>query len=118
MNERAFLAQLESANTEELSQLLRRPTAEEERVLEIYFGRERLQRLRGLALRSQQRATPRGNVVVLHGIMGGEMTVSPDQPKGAIHLAELPAPCHRRGRMAANDSDLDVGIQRPGHRHS
>ncbi|HEV2840441.1 MAG TPA: CHAT domain-containing protein [Chthoniobacterales bacterium] len=81
MNERAFLAQLESANTEELSQLLRRPTAEEERVLEIYFGRARLQRLRGLALRTQQRAKPRGNVVVLHGIMGGEMTVYPENQK-------------------------------------
>jgi pimeloyl-ACP methyl ester carboxylesterase len=79
MNERAFLAQLESANTDELTQILRRPTAEEERVLEIYFGRDRLQRLRGLALRTQQRATPRGNVVVLHGIMGGEMTVYPER---------------------------------------
>jgi len=81
MNERAFLAKLESANTDELSQLLRRPTAEEERVLEIYFGRERLQRLRGLALRTQQRAASRGNVVVLHGIMGGEMTVYPEREK-------------------------------------
>jgi pimeloyl-ACP methyl ester carboxylesterase len=82
MNERAFLAQLESANTEELSQILRRPTAEEERVLEVYFGRERLQRLRGLALSAQQRrAAPRGNVVVLHGIMGGEMTVHPVNEK-------------------------------------
>ena len=79
MNERAFLAQLESANTEELTQILRRPTADEERVLEIYFGRERLQRLRALALRTQLRAKPRGNVVVLHGIMGGEMTVFPEK---------------------------------------
>jgi len=81
MNERAFLSQLESANTDELTQILRRPTAEEERVLEIYFGRERLQRLRGLALKAQQRATPQGNVVVLHGIMGGEMTVYPENQK-------------------------------------
>jgi len=85
MNERAFLAQLESANTDELSQILRLPTAEEERVLEIYFGRERLQRLRGLALRTGQRATPRGNVVVLHGIMGGEMTVYPEK-EGAQYI--------------------------------
>ena len=81
MNERAFLSQLESANTDELTQILRRPTAEEERVLEIYFGRERLQRLRSLALRTQQRAASRGNVVVLHGIMGGEMTVYPEREK-------------------------------------
>ena len=77
MNERAFLAQLESANTEELSQILRRPTADEERVLEIYFGAERLHRLRSLALSARRRALPKGNVVVLHGIMGGELTVFP-----------------------------------------
>ena len=77
MIERAYLAQLESANTDELSQMLRRPAADEERLLEVYFGRESLQRLRSLALGAQRRATPRGNVVVLHGIMGGELTVFP-----------------------------------------
>ena len=77
MNERTFLAQLEAATPDELSQILRRPSAEEQRVLEIYFGTARLERLRGLALRGQRRGTPRGNVVVLHGIMGGELTVFP-----------------------------------------
>jgi pimeloyl-ACP methyl ester carboxylesterase len=77
INERAFLAQLESANTEELSQILRRPTVDEERVLEIYFGADRLRRLRSLALSTRRRALPKGNVVVLHGIMGGELTVFP-----------------------------------------
>ena len=77
IDERAFLARLESANTEELSQILRRPTADEERVLEIYFGADSLRRLRSLALRTRRRALPKGNVVVLHGIMGGELTVFP-----------------------------------------
>lgn len=77
IDERAFLAQLESANTEELSQILRRPNADEERVLEIYFGADRLRRLRSLALGTRRRALPKGNVVVLHGIMGGELTVFP-----------------------------------------
>jgi pimeloyl-ACP methyl ester carboxylesterase len=77
IDERAFLAQLESANTDELSQILRRPTADEERLLEIYFGAERLQRLRSLALGVRRRAVAKGNVVVLHGIMGGELTVFP-----------------------------------------
>ncbi|HVF71379.1 MAG TPA: CHAT domain-containing protein [Chthoniobacterales bacterium] len=90
MNERAFLAQLESANTDELTQILRRPTAEEERVLEIYFGRQRLQRLRSLALGTQQRAVPRGNVVVLHGIMGGEMTVYPEQESSQFIWLSFP----------------------------
>jgi pimeloyl-ACP methyl ester carboxylesterase len=77
MNERTFLAQLESANTEELTQILRRPTADEERVLETYFGADRLRRLRSLALSTRARALRMGNVVVLHGIMGGELTVFP-----------------------------------------
>ena len=77
INERAFLAQLESANADELSQILRRSTADEERLLEIYFGAKRLQRLRSLALGTQRRAVGKGNVVVLHGIMGGELTVYP-----------------------------------------
>ena len=77
MNERAFLAQLESASPGELSEILRRPSADEQRVLEIHFGAARLDHLRSLALRSQRRGAPRGNVVVLHGIMGGELTVFP-----------------------------------------
>ena len=87
INERAFLAQLESANADELSQILRRPTADEERVLEVYFGGERLQRLRNLALATRRRAVAKGNVVVLHGIMGGELTVYPtDQDSQFIWL--------------------------------
>jgi len=76
MNERTFLAQLESANVDELSELLRRPSPDEERLLEVYFGPERFSRLRRLAL-AQRRGRPRGNVIVLHGIMGGELTVFP-----------------------------------------
>lgn len=77
MNEREYLAQLESANAEELAQLLRRPSAEEERLLAVYFGEARLARLRRLALSAPRRGARRGNVVVLHGIMGGELTVYP-----------------------------------------
>ena len=77
MNEREYLTQLESANAGELTQLLRRPSAEEERVLAAYFGEARLARLRRLALSGPRRGVRRGNVVVLHGIMGGELTVYP-----------------------------------------
>jgi pimeloyl-ACP methyl ester carboxylesterase len=77
MDERAFLNQLESANAEELSQILQRPSPDEQRLLEVYFGTARLEKLRRLALSGGRRASPRGNVVVLHGITGGELTVSP-----------------------------------------
>src|SRR4029450_8214953 len=84
IDERAFLTQLESANTEELSQILRRPTADEERLLEIYFGAERLQQLRRLALGARRRAVAKGNVVVLHGILGGELTVFPTNQNSQV----------------------------------
>jgi pimeloyl-ACP methyl ester carboxylesterase len=90
MNERTFLAQLEAANADELSQILRRPSAEEQRVLEIYFGTARLERLRSLALGSQRRGTPRGNVVVLHGIMGGELTVFPPRKSSQYIWMSIP----------------------------
>ncbi len=77
MNDREYLARLESASADELSQILRRPSAGEERLLALYFGEERLARLRKLALGAQRRGAKRGNVVVLHGIMGGELTVYP-----------------------------------------
>lgn len=93
MNERAFLALLESANADELAQILRRPTADEERLLEVYFGTERLQRLRGLALATQRRglrAPAKGNVVVLHGIMGGELTVYPNPQSSQFIWMNIP----------------------------
>ena len=81
MNDREYLARLEAASTAELSEMLRRPTVEEERLLARYFGEERLARLRRLALGTAKRGPKRGNVIVLHGIMGGELTVNP--PKGS-----------------------------------
>src|SRR5947209_5126728 len=90
MNEREFLVQIESANVDELSELLRRPSSEEERLLEIYFGAERLARLRQLALGLQRRGTVRGNVVVLHGIMGGELTVFPPEESSQYIWLSIP----------------------------
>src|SRR5580765_4230726 len=93
MNERVFLAQLESANADELAQILRRPNADEERLLEVYFGAERLQRLRALALTTQRRglrAVSKGNLVVLHGIMGGELTVYPNAQSSQFIWMNIP----------------------------
>lgn len=77
MNDREILARLEAASPGELSGLLRRPSDDETRVYRTYFGAERYQALRrkSLSTRSTSRAAKRGNVVILHGIMGGELTV-------------------------------------------
>ncbi|HKP03002.1 MAG TPA: CHAT domain-containing protein [Chthoniobacterales bacterium] len=75
--ERAFIARLESANAEELILILSRPGPDEDRVLRLHLGAERYERLRRSALRSLTRSTrsaeKKGNVVILHGIMGSEL---------------------------------------------
>lgn len=76
-DETAFIARVESANTDELGDILRQPTKEQEKALRAYFGEERYQRLHAKALRSSARrgiAEPAGNIVVLHGIMGSELS--------------------------------------------
>src|SRR5436853_7627077 len=79
-DEQAFIAQVEMADTDELLQLLEHPTVEEEKALRAHLGDERYQRMHGLALRHNVTRgagqPPKGNVVVIHGIMGAELSVS------------------------------------------
>jgi hypothetical protein len=88
VDERAFIARVEAADAEELIKILQRPTAEEERALRVHFGDVRYERMRTLAVKARTtRGTDRrvkGNVVVLHGIMGGELTIN--QPGGSQHI--------------------------------
>ena len=76
-DEPGFIARLESADATEFSDLLKRPTRDEEKALRSYFGEDRYQRLRAKALRTSLRrglGEPVGNVVVLHGAMGSELS--------------------------------------------
>lgn len=84
-DEKAFIAQVESADTEELANLLRHPTREQEEALRAHLGSERYQRMHSMALRrnvarslarSRGGDPERGNVVVIHGIMGAELTAT------------------------------------------
>lgn len=76
-DERAFVAKVESANVDELLRILARPSAAEEQVLRVHLGDARYQRLHAQAV---QRASTRavrevkGNVVVIHGIMGSDLS--------------------------------------------
>jgi pimeloyl-ACP methyl ester carboxylesterase len=75
--EAEFLARLNAAEVDEFAEILTRATAEEERVLVEYLGEQRFERMRDMALsRRPERGTARarGNVVVLHGIMGAELS--------------------------------------------
>jgi len=78
-DERAFITRVESASTEEFANILTHPSVEEEKALRAHLGDQRYQRMHGMALkrnisRSLRRAK-KGNVVVVHGSMGAELTV-------------------------------------------
>ena len=76
-DERAYVARLESADAGELAGMLSRPSVEEEKTLRVYLGDTRYERMHALALRRNVRRAmnrPRGNVVVIPGIMGSELT--------------------------------------------
>lgn len=80
-NERAFIHKVEAAGPEELAAILERPTLEEEKALRAHLGDQRYQRMHSMALKRKVgqrgfRNQPKGNVVVIHGIMGGELKVS------------------------------------------
>jgi pimeloyl-ACP methyl ester carboxylesterase len=90
-SEKAFIAQVEAADTEELANLLRHPTKEQEEALRAHLGPERYQRMHSMALRrnvtrslarSRGRETEKGNVVAIHGIMGGELTATDRKGSG------------------------------------
>src|SRR4051794_37924269 len=76
-DERAYVDRVERASTDELIRILSLPTRREEEALVSYLGAERYARMHEAALRGNlRRATepPKANVVVLHGIMGAELT--------------------------------------------
>ncbi|MEP0546746.1 MAG: alpha/beta fold hydrolase [Rhodothermales bacterium] len=78
-SDQAYLAHVEAAQPDELRRLLSTATADEQRLLRVYLGDERYRRMRALALRqraTRSRSQRRGNVVVLHGIMGAELSRS------------------------------------------
>jgi pimeloyl-ACP methyl ester carboxylesterase len=92
---REFLAHVESANAEELTDILARPKKEEEEALRFHLGDERYQRMRGMAMRQRMKSRSdraarkkEGNVVVLHGIMGSELSViNPTSPVNLLWVS-------------------------------
>jgi pimeloyl-ACP methyl ester carboxylesterase len=77
INERELINRVEAADPRRLAEIMARPSPEEERVLRTYLGDARFERMRELVLQSSLTRAGRptlGNVVVLHGIMGGELT--------------------------------------------
>ena len=92
---REFLTHVESANAEELTNILAYPKKEEEEALRFYLGDERYQRMHGMALRQRMKSRGsattqkrKGNVVILHGIMGSELSViNPTSPMNLLWVS-------------------------------
>ena len=81
LDERAYIAQVESASPEKFSEMLSTADQEQQSALRAYFGSAKLDRLRTLAQRQLVRgpAAKKGNLVLLPGILGSELTVGSTQ---------------------------------------
>ncbi|MBX3013065.1 MAG: CHAT domain-containing protein [Caldilineaceae bacterium] len=79
LNEYDYLGRLEAAGAAELSNLLLQPSAAEEHTLRKYLGNPLYQRLHSLALRRElsrnlRNTQQRGNVVLIPGMLGSQLT--------------------------------------------
>lgn len=134
-NEREYLARLESANTEELARMVAAPTTEEEEVLRTHLGDVCFQRMHALAIRAAEgtergildwfggkppQATDLGNVVVLPGLMGSELTtrdLSGDADTIWLNIPRIVLGRLERLRMAADgrtENDLRYRVHPTG----
>jgi pimeloyl-ACP methyl ester carboxylesterase len=78
MNEIEYLQTLSKATPDELAAEVLHADERQARVLRIHLGSDQFERIQSLAMQGLARggavASKRGNVVVLHGIMGGELS--------------------------------------------
>lgn len=94
-DERAFIKQFEAADAKEMARTLARPTSGQETALRLYLGDSRYMRMHNTALQATAArrglTTPsKGKVVVIHGIMGAELSnfdslASPESSKIWVH---------------------------------
>ncbi|HUI52146.1 MAG TPA: hypothetical protein VLX60_10195, partial [Terriglobales bacterium] len=89
--ERAFLQKLAQSGPDDLIQAVRAADEKQERVLRIYLGDaqfEEISRLAAATTATRGAAEKLGNVVVLHGIMGGELSLF-DQGKASLIWVQI-----------------------------
>jgi hypothetical protein len=109
-----LIHRVEAADAQELAQLIVRATAAEERVLRTYLGDDRFRRMRELATRrdltGRGTRAVMGNVVVIHGIMGGELTArrSDDDDLVWVNLFRIVFGALSRLQLRP-DGETDVG---------
>ncbi len=107
MDERAFIARVEAAEPDLFAALLSRPSRDEERALRAYFGDARFERLHTMAIRRAGAArgarAPRGNVVVMPGIMGSELSEYSGSDVDGIWVNPLRLVAGRLGHLRMDD---------------
>lgn len=93
INERAYLSRFNSATPQDMIDMLLHADADEQRVLQIYLGQQQYDDIRAIGMQTRGLAAapakPRGNVVVLHGIMGGELSLFDKDDTTQIWLSIL-----------------------------
>src|SRR5215211_4795438 len=108
-------AQITAADADEFARLVAKPSRDEERALIDHLGEERLERMQRTVLRGGRHGTPegaRGNVIVLHGIMGSELSVLDGAVLGDriwLHAARLAMGGVDRLGLAADGSSPTAG---------
>jgi pimeloyl-ACP methyl ester carboxylesterase len=81
VNEREYIQKINASDPEDLLSSVAHADAQEEQILRIYLGDDQFEQIRSHASEARETraaAPPKGNVVVLHGIMGGELTETDD----------------------------------------
>jgi hypothetical protein len=79
LDEKRFIATVEAAGPDEFGRIMSRPSAEEERALRAHLGDERYRRMHATTLRrnaSRNALASRGNVVVIHDVLGSQLTAT------------------------------------------
>lgn len=110
-NERAFLQKLSQSAPEELIQAVRGGDAQEERILRIYLGDVQFEEISRIGAGTRELRGPAeklGNVVVLHGIMGGELTLFNNGSQSLIWVQALRLLQGKFDQLALNSQGLSV----------
>src|SRR5262245_17956062 len=104
LNEQAFLQKVAASTPEEIRDAVLHAGVDEERVLRIYLGSGQFDEIRRLGMAATLRAAPRGNVVVLHGIMGAELSMFDGSGSSLIWVKALRLALGRFDRLALDPS--------------
>jgi pimeloyl-ACP methyl ester carboxylesterase len=110
-NERAFIQKISAADPTELTRIIIGADAQEERILRIYLGAAQYDAIRQIALQVSATRGPAallGNVIVLHGIMGGELSLFNNGGQSLIWVSVLHLLQGQFDRLPLDDHGVSI----------